>query len=343
MPARVSLDGATWSMMPSQPKTLETGTPTGVELELKPTSVHTDEHHDAGHTTLNKIVNLVFVIVPFIGLLAAIVLVWGWGFSWVQLAVLGGMYLISGLGVTIGFHRYFAHKSFDTGPVVKTLLGVSGSMAAEGSIVRWVSFHRCHHQHSDHEEDPHSPHTHGAGVLNTLRGFWRAHVGWIFENQGPRSWRYAPDLMRDKLVRRLSLLFPLWVTVGLLIPTIIAGVVTLSWWGALLGFIWGGLVRILLVHHVTWSINSVCHLWGTRPFVSRDESRNNPVFGVLGLGEGWHNNHHAFPTSARHGLRWWEIDVSYLTILLMSKVGLVRNVRVPTPERMESRRRRNHN
>ena len=167
---------------------------------------------------------------------------------------------------------------------------------------------------------------------------WHAHIGWLFWEQPHVLTKYVRDLRDDLLVRRMSKLFPVWVTLGLLIPAALGGLFTLSWAGVLLGFIWGGLVRIFLVHHVTWSINSVCHIWGTRPFRSHDESRNNAIFGVLGLGEGWHNNHHAFPTSARHGLCSWQLDISYLIIRAMALVGLARDVRVPPPDRIAAKR-----
>ncbi len=171
-----------------------------------------------------------------------------------------------------------------------------------------------------------------------VRGMWHAHMGWLFRPHPPGLARYVNDLRKDRLVRSMSKLFPLWVLVGLLIPAALGGLFTLSWMGVLLGFIWGGLVRIFLVHHVTWSINSVCHIWGTRPFDTHDESRNNAIFGVLAFGEGWHNNHHAFPTSARHGLRWWQLDVTYMIIRGMALVGLARDIRVPSPDRIAAKR-----
>ena len=167
---------------------------------------------------------------------------------------------------------------------------------------------------------------------------WHAHMGWLLRAHPRGLARYVRDLRGDPMIRRMSQLFPIWVLLGLLIPAALGGLLTLSWTGVLLGFIWGGLVRVFLVHHVTWSINSVCHIWGTRPFQNHDESRNNVVFGVLGLGEGWHNNHHAFPTSARHGLRWWQFDLSYLTIWAMSKIGLARDVRIPARDRIAAKR-----
>ncbi len=282
--------------------------------------------------------SLIAILVPFAGLILAMVLVWGRGFDWLNLGLLVGMYLATGLGITIGYHRLFAHRAFATSRIMQATLAVLGSMAVEGPLLRWVAFHRSHHQHSDRNHDPHSPHTHGAGLRNMMRGFWRAHAGWIFQRYPHRLEQYVADLRADRLLRILSRLFPLWVTLGLLIPTVLAGFITRSWSGALLGLLWGGLVRICLVHHVTWSINSVCHIWGTQPFKSHDHSRNNVIFGVLAFGEGWHNNHHAFPTSARHGLRWWQLDVSYLIIWLMSKLGLAWNLRTPPSHRIAAKR-----
>ncbi len=300
-----------------------------------------DEHdHDHVMPLGQRIVNLLAILVPLAGLIAAMVLMWGWGLTWVELTLMAVMYLLTGFGVTVGYHRLFTHKSFETGRVMTAILGVLGSMSVEGPITRWVAFHRKHHQHSDTDEDPHTPHSHGGGIVNVMRGFWRAHAGWLFERMPSDLDRYIPDLKKDRLVRVLSQLFPLWVLLGLVIPAAIGGLVTLSWTGALLGFLWGGLVRILLIHHVTWSVNSICHIWGSRPFRSHDESRNNPIVGVLALGEGWHNNHHAFPTSARHGLRWWQVDASWILIWLMARVGLAWNIRVPSQERIMAKRAR---
>lgn len=281
--------------------------------------------------------NLAAVVVPFIGLIVAIVALWGWGFSGLHLGLLLAMYLLTAVGVTVGFHRLFTHRAFETYRPVQWALAVFGSMAAEGSLLRWVAQHRRHHQHSDQPDDPHSPHLHGDGFLGMVKGLWHAHVGWIFSPLPRDLPRYAGDLTRDRALRWLSAMFPLWVLIGLLIPAAIGGLATMSWGGALLGLIWGGLVRIFLVHHVTWSINSVCHLWGSRPFRGEDQSRNNFIFGLLALGEGWHNNHHAFPTSARHGLRWWQIDASYYLIRAMSWMGLAWKLKVPTEEAIQAK------
>jgi stearoyl-CoA desaturase (delta-9 desaturase) len=273
---------------------------------------------------------LLAVVLPFVGLIVGIAGLWDWGFSWVQLAMLVGMYLLTGLGVTAGFHRLFTHRSFETFRPIKALLAILGSMAVQGPLLKWVATHRRHHQHSDGHEDPHSPHAFGRGLPAMLKGLAHAHLGWLFKAESPHLYRYVGDLKADRLLRTISRLFPLWVLIGLLIPAGVAGALTGSWWDALLGFIWGGLARVCLLHHVTWSINSVCHLWGGRPFRSEDQSRNNLLFGVLGLGEGWHNNHHAFPTSARHGLSWWQFDVTYWVIRGLEVLRLAWKVRRPT-------------
>ncbi len=283
------------------------------------------------------VVNLVAVVAPFLGLVAAAVSLWGRGFSWVHLGLLLGMYALTALGITVGFHRLFSHRAFETNGVIQLLLAALGSMAAEGPLLKWVALHRCHHQHSDHAGDPHSPHQPGRNLLGLLRGLWHAHVGWVFEADPPDLPRYVKDLGQSRLLRTASALFPLWVAIGLLVPAALGGLLTGTWMGALFGLLWGGLARIFLVHHVTWSVNSVCHLWGRRPFRTNDHSRNNLLFGVLALGEGWHNNHHAFPTSARHGLRWWQIDMSYWVIRTLAVLGLAWKVALPARRLLTTR------
>jgi len=285
-----------------------------------------------------RLINLGAVIIPFAGLIAAIVLLWGVALDWTILLVFVVMYFATGLGVTVGYHRYFTHKSFKTSRPVQFVLGVLGSMAVQGPVLEWVATHRRHHQHSDHDHDPHSPHGHGESVVGVLRGMWHAHVGWMFQPSPRDHFRYVKDLQRDKLIRFLSRTFPYWVLLGLLIPAALGFALTGTWMGALLGFIWGGLLRIFLIHHVTWSVNSICHIWGARPFNTKDESRDNAIVGVFALGEGWHNSHHAFPTSARHGLGRWKIDVSYLVIRAMGLIGLASDIRVPNVERMDAKR-----
>ena len=283
------------------------------------------------------VINLFAVILPLLGLAGAIVLLWGTAFDWWYLLIFGVMTLISAAGITVGYHRLCTHKSFTTPAIVRYLFAAAGSMAVQGPVIRWCAEHRKHHQHSDTEDDPHSPHmaAHGSwgeGIIATLRGAFHAHMGWLFAGQSRGLGKYSADLEKDRALVLADRQFVMWVIIGLVLPAIVAALISFSWWGLLLGFLWGGLVRVLLVHHITWSVNSVCHLWGTRPYDSRDESRNNAVVAVLAFGEGWHNNHHAFPTSARHGLRWWEIDISYYVIRAQALLGLAWNVKVPSKE-----------
>jgi stearoyl-CoA desaturase (delta-9 desaturase) len=212
-------------------------------------------------------------------------------------------------------------------------------MAVQGALFDWVAMHRRHHQFSDTADDPHSPHQEGGGVLGLLRGFWHSHIGWMFNPDPPNLRRYVADLAQSRTLRAASNLFPFWVALGLVIPAVLGGLITLSWAGVLTGLIWGGLVRIFLLHHVTWSVNSACHLWGFQPYRSNDQSRDNIVFGILAMGEGWHNTHHAFPTSARHGLRWWQIDVSYWVIRTLALLGLAWKLKLPTKEAQAKERR----
>jgi stearoyl-CoA desaturase (delta-9 desaturase) len=297
--------------------------------------------HEPGFTVETplrvRIVTIIAVVLPLLGLIAAIVLLWGVAVYWIDIALLASMYLLTGFGITVGFHRYFTHRSFTTARPMAYLLAILGSMAVQGPLLQWVAVHRRHHQHSDEEGDPHSPHLHGDTLMGALRGLYHAHIGWMIAARHHPVGRYVGDLRRDKGLCLVSRLFPLWVALGILVPTLIAGLVTMSWTGALSGFLWGGLARIFLGHHITWSINSVCHIWGARPFDCGDESRNNPIFGVLAFGEGWHNNHHAFPTSARHGLRWWEFDSSYLLIRALALARLARGIKVPSPERIAAK------
>jgi stearoyl-CoA desaturase (Delta-9 desaturase) len=284
-----------------------------------------------------KAITLVAILGPLAGLIAAIALLWGVAFDWVHLALLGAMYILTGLGITVGYHRLFTHRSFEAPAPVRFALGVLGSMAAQGPVLYWAAVHRCHHRFSDREEDPHSPHGKGGGAWGVLKGFWHAHMGWLLRPDPPGLTRYVTDLERDRVVRWVSRTCGLWLVLGLVLPGVLGGLLTLSWTGVLLGFLWGGLVRVFLLHHLTWSINSVCHLWGYRTFRTPDQSRNNPVMGLLGLGEGWHNNHHAFPSSARHGLRAWELDTSYLVIRFLEVCRLARAVRIPERERLEAK------
>jgi stearoyl-CoA desaturase (delta-9 desaturase) len=246
------------------------------------------------------------------------------------------MYLVTGIGITVGFHRLLTHRSFQTFPWLERTFAVLGSLAVEGSVLDWVADHRKHHAFSDKEGDPHSPHIgHGTG----LRGLWHAHAGWLMETQGLSDWkRYAPDLYEDPAMRRIGKRFPWLVLATLAIPTVAGYVLSgFTLLGALEGYLWGGLVRIFLVHHVTWSINSLCHFYGRRRFDVQDHSTNLAWLSILSLGESWHHNHHAFPRSAYHGLKRWEIDLSGLLISSMGRVGLAWNIVKITPERQREK------
>jgi len=268
---------------------------------------------------------------PFVGLVAAIVLAWGRAVDWFDIGLLLALYCFTCLGVTIGFHRMFTHRALETGAILRFILGVAGSMSAQGPVLEWCAVHRWHHAHSDRDGDPHSPHLQGAGWAAMVAGMWHAHFGWLFAQDRGGHRGSVSDLVADPVLRVVDQFFWGWMVLGWVIPAAIAGVWLKSWTAAFDGFLWGGLVRTFLLHHVTWSINSVCHVWGTRPFSTPDQSRNNVVFGILAFGEGWHNNHHAFPTSARHGLRWWQIDLTYWVIRVLEATGLAWQVRLPAP------------
>jgi stearoyl-CoA desaturase (delta-9 desaturase) len=258
-----------------------------------------------------KAVVLIVVVVPLLATGLAIRLLWARAVHWPDLALLLTMYALVAFGVTVGYHRMLTHRSFRAHPVVKCLLLILGSMSVEGAALQWAATHIKHHALSDREGDPHSP----------VEGFFHAHIGWMFvEDLGDPN-RYCPHLMKDKLIVFISRTFLLWAILGLVIPFALGG-----WTGLL----WGGLVRIFLTHHVTWSVNSVCHTFGKRAFETTDRSRNEWLVGLLGFGEGWHNNHHAFPRSAFHGLHWWQVDFSGYLIWILERVGLAKEVyRVP--------------
>ena len=289
---------------------------------------------------LSQLMTLVAVVVPPLGLLSAMGLLWGVAFHPVDLALLVVMYLVCAIGTTIGFHRYFTHRGFDTGPAVKAALGILGCMTMQGPITQWVTDHRKHHALSDRDGDPHSPNVgHGEGVLGSIRGFVHAHVGWMFSNLGMEQGRiYGRDLYDDRLVRTIDRLYLLWVVLTLGIPFAVGYLVGGTLSAGFAGLVWGGLVRIFAYQHATFAVNSICHMFGRRDFRSRDESRNNWLVALLVLGEGWHNNHHAFPSSARHGLLPGQVDVSWLVIRGLERLGLVWNVRRPSEAQLERRR-----
>ena len=280
------------------------------------------------------------VVLPFLGTIAAFVWMWFAGsVGWLHLGMMLGGWILTGLGITVGFHRLLTHRSFDTYLGVRAFWMAMGALAIEGSPLIWCATHRKHHQNSDKDGDPHSPLLEGKGFFNVLRGLIHAHMGWLFKKPWNRKHldKYVPDLLAEPMLVAVDRAYYLWVIATLAIPALIGGLVEQTWEGALLGLLWGGLMRIFLTHHITWSINSVCHVWGSRDFESADGSRNNLVFGILGHGEGWHNTHHAFPSSARHGLRWWQFDLSWLVIRMMQICHLAWNVRLPSKHAQQAK------
>jgi stearoyl-CoA desaturase (delta-9 desaturase) len=287
------------------------------------------------HASVDRLANLAATLVPLALVGFAMWSAWGGALHWQDLLVLVICYSLTGLGVTVGFHRLLTHRSFKTSAPLRGLFAALGSAAIEGPVIEWVANHRKHHQFSDQPGDPHSPHVDRAGGWRgALAGLFHAHVGWIFADQELASeQRYAKDLLADPVVRFVDRTFVLWVLVGLAVPFALGFALTGSIVGGLTGLLWGGAVRIFLLHHSTFSINSLCHFFGRRRFVTGDESRNLLWLSLPTLGEAWHNNHHAFPTSARHGLRWWQLDPSAWLITGLERSGLIWDVVRIAPER----------
>jgi stearoyl-CoA desaturase (delta-9 desaturase) len=287
-------------------------------------------------TRLERNANIAAVLLPFLGLIAAAVLLWNRLLGPRDLAIFAVLYLTTAIGITVGFHRLLTHRAFETHAWLRYTLAILGSAALQGSVIDWVADHRKHHTFTDEEGDPHSPHTeHGSGISGMLRGLWHAHVGWLFTVHGQASSRrFARDLVEDPTMRRINRSFPWIALASLALPALLGFVLSGgSWLAALTAYIWAGLVRIFLVHHVTWSINSICHFFGSRRFPTQDKSTNVFWLALPSLGEAWHHNHHAFPRSAFHGLRWYELDPSGWLILALAKVGLAWDVVRVTPER----------
>ena len=287
------------------------------------------------HERVHAAASAIVTAVPFLCLGFVAWQVWDRALHWHDLVVFAATYIPIGLGVTVGFHRHFTHRSFKAPRWLRGLFGALGSAALEGPVIAWVAAHRKHHAFSDQEGDPHSPHVdHGGNVSGALRGLFHAHVGWLFlHTQRPNKQRYAPDLLDEPLIRVVDRIWWAWVVVGLAFPFALGLILSGSVLGGLTGLLWGGAVRIFVLHHITYSINSLCHFYGRRRFATGDESRNLAWLAPFSLGEAWHNNHHAFPTSAEHGLRWWEVDLSAWVIRGLERLGLAWDVVRVEPER----------
>jgi stearoyl-CoA desaturase (Delta-9 desaturase) len=291
------------------------------------------------HETADRIITGLITLLPFLLLFVAGWQVWNWALHWSDLIVFAIVYPLTGFGITVGFHRLLTHRAFKTSPAVRGILAALGSAAIEGPVISWVADHRKHHAFSDEKGDPHSPHVdHGGGFRGTLKGLFHAHMGWLFihTERGSKA-RFAPDLLKDPVIRFVDRTFLLWAVLGLLaafgLGYLIGGTIV----AGLTGLLWGGAVRMFVLHHVTYSINSLCHMFGRRDFETTDESRNLTWLAIPSFGEAWHNGHHAFPTSARHGLRWWQVDPSAVLIWTLEKLGLVWDVIRITPERLAAK------
>jgi stearoyl-CoA desaturase (delta-9 desaturase) len=288
---------------------------------------------------ISRGVTLVALVVPPLGIAAAAGALWGVAFHWVDLVVFAAFYVVCAFGTTIGFHRYFTHKGFEASTPVKAALAILGCMTMQGPLIQWVTDHRKHHALSDQPGDPHSPHVgHGEGAWGATRGFVHAHVGWLFSNLGMEEGEaYGRDLYADRLLVWIDRLYLVWVALTLGLPFLVGYLVGGTVAYGVEAMVWGGLMRIFLYQHATFSVNSICHMYGRQDYRSRDEARNNWLVALLVFGEGWHNNHHAFPSSARHGLARRQVDLSWWVIRGLEKLGLVWNVRVPAPAQLERR------
>jgi stearoyl-CoA desaturase (Delta-9 desaturase) len=279
------------------------------------------------------------ICLPLVGVVYAVIRFWGHGIGWLDLSLAIGLYLLTGHGLAVGFHRLFTHGSFRAARPLKVALAIAGSMGVEGSLYTWVAQHRRHHAYADRQGDPHSPWQYGTGVGAQLRGLGHAHVGWLFAMNPSEPERWIPDLLNDKDLRFVSRTAWLWTLVSLLTPFLLGLVITRSVEGGLLAFLWAGLVRIALLHHVTWGVNSLAHMFGDRPFRTRDRSTNLGALALFSFGDSWHNAHHAYPSLARHGVDRWQVDSSARLIRSFERLGWASNVRWPEAVKLAVRRR----
>lgn len=282
---------------------------------------------------------LAMVTLPAIGTVIAVWLAASTGITVAEVAIFLLMHALTTTGVTVGFHRHFAHNAFSARPTTRLALGALGSMAIQGPVIFWTATHRRHHLFSDREGDPHSPHLHGTGWRNWIKGQWHAHIRWLYAGEITNSARFANDLRRDGVAVWLNRTYALWAVAGLLVPAAIGALWIGGWEGALKGFLWGGMVRLFVVHHAFWSIGGIAHTFGSRPYPTKDRSTNSFLVAIPNFGEGWHNNHHAFPGSAYFGLEWWQVDIGGYVVRLLRRLGAITNVKCPSREQKESKRR----
>src|SRR5215469_3814911 len=310
-----------------------TSDPAGAALPKAPLN----DFRETPKGPVEKTLIAVMVAIPMLALIAAIPLAWGWGLGWHDVVIAVVFYYVSGLGIAMGFHRYFTHLSYKAKPGLRIVLAIAGSLAIEGPILNWVADHRRHHKYSDREGDPHSPWRFGDDWKALAKGLAWAHMGWLFDGNHTSQQKFCPDLLADKKISRISALFPVWVAVTLLAPALIGGVWSWSWQGAVTAFFWASLVRVAFLHHVTWSINSICHTFGKEEFEVRDKSRNVNWLAILSFGESWHNLHHSDPTCARHGALRGQIDTAGRAIWIAEKLGWAWDVRWPDEDRLSGK------
>ena len=296
------------------------------------------DFEDEPASLTQQIIVGVFVGVPMLALVAAIPFAWGWGLGWHDVVIAAFFYWLTGLGITVGYHRYFTHGSFKAKTPLRVALAVAGTMAMQGPVITWVSDHRKHHKYSDREGDPHSPWRYGDNTRALAKGLVYAHILWLFDPNQTSQEKFSPDLLADKNIARVDKLFAPLVGVSLLGPALIGGLWGMSWHGAITAFFWASLVRITLLHHVTWSTNSICHTWGNTDWMSRDRSVNVAWLAIGSFGESWHNLHHADPTCARHGALKGQIDQSARVIQWFEKLGWAYDVRWPDEARLNAKR-----
>lgn len=277
------------------------------------------------------------IIIPTLGSIGLIILTLRTGINVIDIILLLGMYILTSLGITLGYHRYFAHHSFKTSTTIKVIFGILGSMSCQGPLIYWVASHRRHHRYSDISGDLHSPYINRNQPMGWWQGFYHSHMGWTYSHELTNSFLFAKDLVLDKTISTVNKYYYLWVLLGLIIPSIIEGIITWSWSGVLRGFLWGGLLRLFLVHHSSWTIGSIAHIYGSSPFSNHDNSKNNFWIALPTLGEGWHNNHHAFPNSAFHGLEWWQVDVTGLVIRTLQLLDLAWDVKRPSSSMIQAK------
>jgi len=276
--------------------------------------------------------------IPFLGTIVALISLWWLPIGPIEIGMLIVMWALTMTGVSVGFHRYYTHRSFKTHQVMRVIFAILGSIAGQGPLISWVAVHRRHHECSDLPGDPHSPNLHGQGFLGTIKGLWHSHVGWLIDHDYPNPTYYAPELLRDQTISKISRFYLVWIVLGLAIPTVIGGLLHWSLIGALQGFLWGGIVRIFLVDNIILSVNSVSHVYGTHPYETGDQSKNNPWIAIPTFGESWQNNHHAFESSAAIGLKWWQVDFGYAVVWILAKLGLAWDVNLPTAKMMAGKK-----